>query len=183
LLRLPRGVVRVWLAMCDDGIIVPARVAGRWWTRGECVGNTQTKGDGDKSPKHHQQQKAPRAERGVPIHSLNTKMLRLRTGRNDETPPGAVIISGYADAVPVTRIVPSRFRPTLDGLDMPAADHLVSTNMLGVILQLGLTARPQTIPAPKWYKATGLIKNLCRLTDRAVREYALARRRLLDDLR
>jgi hypothetical protein len=59
---------------------------------------------------------------------------------------------------------------------MPALDHLASINMLNVILERMLAGLPRNVRS---YPMTGVYVNLCRLTDKALREYAAARADLL----
>jgi hypothetical protein len=62
------------------------------------------------------------------------------------------------------------------GLAMPALDDLAAINMLNVILERTLAGVPAKV---RIHPMTGVYVNVCRLTDKALREYQAARADLL----
>ncbi len=72
------------------------------------------------------------------------------------------------------------FTPSLTEARMPSVDHMFNQGMLNVVLDR--TSGGVVAGAPHARPAVGLFSNLVRLTDKALREYDVARFELIDYL-
>jgi hypothetical protein len=77
--------------------------------------------------------------------------------------------------LPYFRFMPraDRLSLTLDGLAMPAVDHLSNMGTLNVLLDRTFSGLPSGLPPDR--TMVGLFMNFSRLTDKALREYDAAR--------